>query len=322
MSRRQPAAEPTRSTLAVYFDRGRAIAASVTHPRRDRLKHLDLGLSAQQRHRLVTLLANAIYELVPVAGMEQAAAELPSGAPVTITASPRLGIEATLDAAESLAAHGHDVCPHLAARSIRDRAHLADLVARMRSAGIRKAFVVGGDGEAIGEFRDGLTLLQALAAVGDWFQEIGVPSYPEGHPRIPDGVLLDDLRAKQRYAHTMTTQMSFNPEAVAAWIDRIRQEGVALPIHLGIPGVLRMGRLTKLGARIGVADSIRYLSKNRGLVGRLVRRGSFGPDALLAGLAATLASPTAHVRAIHLFTMNQVAETLEWQRTMMAELGR
>jgi methylenetetrahydrofolate reductase (NADPH) len=115
---------------------------------------------------LAALLSNPIYELVPIRGMEEAAAALPSHASVTVTASPRLGIGATLDAAEWLAAHGHDVSPHIAARSIHDRAHLADIVARIRNAGIRKAFIVGGDGDAVGEFRDGLTLLQALEPLG------------------------------------------------------------------------------------------------------------------------------------------------------------
>jgi RNA polymerase sigma factor (sigma-70 family) len=77
-------------------------------------------------------VANPIYELVPVSGFQEAAAALPPHASVTVTASPRLGVDATLDAAEWLAAQGHDVCPHLAARAVRDRAHLADLLARLR----------------------------------------------------------------------------------------------------------------------------------------------------------------------------------------------
>src|SRR5689334_22595993 len=112
---------------------------------RVRLRHT---LPAPLRAALAALVANPIYELVPISGMERAAAALPPHASVTVTASPRLGIGPTLDAAEWLAAHGHDVSPHIAARSIRDRAHLADIVARIRHAGIRKAFVVGGDGEA------------------------------------------------------------------------------------------------------------------------------------------------------------------------------
>lgn len=284
-------------------------------------ERLNRSLSPTQRAALATLVASPIYELVPVGGMERAAAALPPHASVTVTASPRLGVDATLDAAEWLAAHGHDVSPHLAAHSVRDRGHLAGILARIRNAGIRKAFVVGGDGEAIGEFRDGLTLLQALEPLGGWLEEIGVPSYPEGHPSIPDRVLLDDLRAKQRHAHATTTQMSFNPDAVASWVARLRSEGIHLPIHLGVPGVLQLRRLMVIAARIGVAESSRYLSKNRSLLGQLVHGSAFGPDALLAGLASTLTEPQANVRALHIFTMNQVAETVEWQRTMLAELS-
>jgi methylenetetrahydrofolate reductase (NADPH) len=277
-------------------------------------------LAAPLRSALAACVANPIYELVPVGGLEQAAAALPPHASVTVTASPRLGIDATLDAAEWLAAQGHDVCPHLAARSIRDRAHLADIVARIRNAGLRKAFVVGGDGDAIGEFRDGLTLLQALEPLGGWLEEIGVPSYPEGHPTIADRVLLDDLREKRRYAHATTTQMSFNPEAVASWITRIRAEGITLPIHLGVPGVLPLRKLMTTAARIGVTDSMRYLLKNRSLLGHLMQGGAFGADALLVRLASTIADPRANVRALHVFTMNQVAETVEWHRALIAEL--
>ena len=281
---------------------------------------LGTTLSAPLRSALAARVANPIYELVPVGGLQEAAAALPPQASVSVTASPRLGVDATLDAAEWLAAHGHDVCPHLAARSIRDRAHLADIVARIRNAGIRKAFVVGGDGDAIGEFRDGLTLLQALEPLGGWLEEIGVPSYPEGHPTIPDRVLLGDLRAKQRYAHATTTQMSFNPDAVASWITRVRDEGITLPIHVGVPGVLPFRKLMRTAAHIGVADSMRYLLKNRSLLGHLVQGGAFGADALLIGLASTIADPRANVLALHVFTMNEVAETVEWQRTLMAEL--
>jgi methylenetetrahydrofolate reductase (NADPH) len=268
---------------------------------------------------IAALIANPIYELVPIAGVEQAAAALPARSRVTVTASPRLGIDATLDAVESLAAGGHDVAPHLAARSIRDRVHLADIINRMRAAGIRKAFVVGGDGDPVGEFRDVLALLRALDELGSRFEEIGVPSYPEGHPSIPESVLWDDLRAKLAYAQTTTTQMSFNPSAVSGWITRLRGEAIDLPIHLGVPGVLQLATLMKIGARIGVAGSTRYLMKNRGLLGRLMQ-GSFAPDALLTRLAPTLADPVANIRALHVFTMNQVAETVEWQHRMLSEL--
>jgi methylenetetrahydrofolate reductase (NADPH) len=115
--------------------------------------------------------------------------------------------------------------------------------------------------------------------------------------------------------------MTFNAEAVASWIARIRGHGIVLPIHLGVPGVLQLRKLMKIAARIGVADSTRYLMKHRGLLGQVMRGGSFGPDALLRALAPSLADPVANVRALHLFTMNQVADTAAWQRRFKDELS-
>jgi methylenetetrahydrofolate reductase (NADPH) len=279
------------------------------------------ALSAEQRAALKARVADAKYELIPLKNVKAEAEALPAGAVVTVTASPKHGIEATLEVCEWIAGRGHDVIPHLSARMIRDRAHVADLVARARAAGIRKAFIVGGDATQVGELRDGLDLLRALEAVGHPFEELGVPSYPEGHVNIPADVLQRVLKEKQQYADSMTTQMSFNPEAVAAWIAQMRGDGVTLPVHLGIPGVLEMTKLMRIAGQIGVADSARYLSKNRSLIGHLANPGSFGPDAFLEALAPTIADPAANVRGLHVFTMNQVAATAAWQRRMLEQLS-
>jgi methylenetetrahydrofolate reductase (NADPH) len=279
------------------------------------------GLTADDRNVLAQLVANPIYELIPLGSARDHAAALPDGAPVTVTTSVRLGLDATLALAEWLSSRGHHVAPHIAARLIRDRAHAADTLARMRAAGLRRMFVVGGDGEPVGEVADGLSLLRLFAELGHSFDEIGVPAYPEGHVKIPDDVLLRDLREKQRFAQAMTTQMSFNPGAVASWIERTRREGIALPIHLGVPGAMELRRLMAVAARIGVADSARYLMKQRSLLGHLVRRGSFGADAFLRDLVPALAAPGADVRGLHVFTMNQVEQTVAWHRRMMEELS-
>ena len=278
-------------------------------------------LTEAQRAALKALVAEAIYELIPLRDALARSEALPAGMAVTVTASPSHGIEATLDLAEAVAARGHDVTPHLSAHMIRDRAHLAELLDRAREAGVRSAFVVGGDARDRGEFHDGVTLLRAIHELGTPFERIGVPAYPEGHPDIPPEILLRALRDKQPLATSMTTQMSFDPPAVGAWLERIRGEGVALPVHLGIPGVAELTKLMTIAARIGVADSARYLKKNKKMVGHLVRGGSFGPDAFLEALAPALADPTADVRALHVFTFNQVEQTAAWQRRMLDELA-
>ena len=280
-----------------------------------------LELSSERRDALTALVSAPTYELIPLKTADDDAAALPSGASVTVTTSVRLGLDATLGLAERLSARGHPVAPHLAARLIRDRAHLADLIDRMNGGGIRRLFVVGGDGPAIGEIRDGLTVIRLLAERGHHFEAIGVPAYPEGHSTIPADILLGDLRDKQPYVQWMTTQMSFNPTAVASWISAVRAQGIALPIHLGVPGAVEFTRLSRIAATIGIADATRYLSKQRGLIGHLLQRPAYAPETYLTALAAALADPASNVRALHVFTMNAVAATLEWQRTFLNHLS-
>ena len=275
---------------------------------------------AEYRDAVARLIANPIYELIPLGTARDDAAALPATARVTITTSTRLGLDATMNLAEWLAARGHDVAPHIAARLVRDRGHVSDIIARLRSANVRKVFVVGGDAAPVGDIKDGLSFIRALNDIGHHFDEIGIPAYPEGHPTIPDDVLLRDLWEKQPFAQWMTTQMSFNPHAVAAWVSRVRRAGIVLPMHLGIPGVVGLRKLTSIAARIGVADSARYLMKHRGLLGHLAQLGSFGPDDFLEDFAPTLADSEANVRALHVFTMNQVTATVTWQQKMLAEL--
>lgn len=279
------------------------------------------AITAEVAEALRSLVSTAKFELIPLSNALDRAGSLPPGATVTVTASPSHGIEATFDLAEDLAALGHDATPHLSAHMIRGREHLGELLQRARDTGIRSAFIVGGDAKDRGEFHDGLSLLRAMDELGHPFVEIGVPAYPEGHPDIADDVLLAALVEKQLYASYMATQMCFNPDAIKTWIPGMRSQGVTLPIHLGMPGVAEITKLMRVAARIGVADSARYLKKNRKIVGRLLSPGSFGPDALLEGLGATVADPVAAIERLHVFTFNEVGATVAWQQRMLAELG-
>jgi methylenetetrahydrofolate reductase (NADPH) len=262
------------------------------------------------------LLERPLFELIPLRDALARAESLPPGAGATVTASPSHGIESTIELCEGLIALGHPATPHLAAHMIRDRAHLAELLGRCASAGVRDAFVIGGDAKDRGEIHDGLALLRLIEELGHPFEAVGVAGYPESHPSIPDDVLLSSLKEKQAHATYLTTQMSFDAGAIAAWIARMRRSGVTLPIHLGLPGAVHIRRLLRVAARIGVGGSLRYLRKNRQLL-RLLFGRSFTPERLLGSLTPTLADPKADVRALHLFTFNQVDATVSWQRRML-----
>ena len=274
----------------------------------------------EQRDVLRRLVERPLFELIPLRDALERAEALPTGSVTTVTASPSHGIEATIELCEGLAAHGHEATPHLAAHMFRDRSHLADVLDRCRDLGLRSAFVIGGDARDRGEFHDGLSLLRAMEELGHPFTSLGVAGYPEGHPSIPHDRLIAALLEKQAQATHVTTQMTFDGGAIRSWIERIRAAGVRLPIHVGAPGAVRVRRLLRVAARIGVGGSLRYLRKNRQVLQLLVPR-TYTADRLLRSLGPSLTDPAADIRALHLFTFNQVEETVGWQRRLLEELG-
>jgi methylenetetrahydrofolate reductase (NADPH) len=270
---------------------------------------------------LAAALAATHFEVIPLRDTLERVGVLPAGSVVTVTSSPVRGIEPTIDLSVRLAAAGYVAVPHLAARSIRDRAHLLDLVVRLEEADVHRAFVVGGDATEPGEFPDGLSMLRAMDEAGHHFQEVGVPAYPEGHPLIDAEVLRTSLLAKQSIASYMTTQLCFDPAAIERWLRAARAEGVALPLVLGLPGPADIAKVVRIAARIGVAASSRYLRKNRGLIGAVLRRRAFRPDRLLGQLHGMFADPAADVRGLHLYTFNQVREAARWHANARDRLG-
>ena len=280
------------------------------------------SLSEAGAAALARVLEAPTFELIPLKNSLDQAALLPSGATVSVTASPAKGIEATIALCEQLQARGFRAVPHVSARMIRDRAHLIDLIAWLEGAAVDRAFVVGGDAKEPGAYPDGLSLLREMAEIGHPLSEIGIPGYPQGHAFIADGPLLVALRAKAPFASYVTTQLCFDPAAIASWIAARRAEGIALPVHVGVPGVAEPQKLLAIAARIGVADTHRFLVKNVRFVTRLVRSGGFyRPDGFVEGLAPYLSDPATGIADLHLYTFNAVEATERWRRLTMASLA-
>lgn len=256
------------------------------------------------------LLDGPRFELLPLPEAAEEALSLPADGTVTVTCSPRRGLEATLALTEDLAGAGWHAVPHLAARQIRDEVALKDVVRRLEAAGVTEVFVVGGDlPTPVGAFDSGLALLEAMAELGAGFDRVGIPAYPEGHPRIDDATLLAALHAKQPHADYLVTQMSFDPAAILDWLRNTRRAGIHLPAYVGLPGAVDRLTLARMAMRIGVGDSARFLKSHRRLLGRLGGRDL--PSELTDRLAAALDAGDG-VAGAHLYTFNRVGPTAAW----------
>lgn len=265
------------------------------------------------------LLDVVTFEVIPLKGVTERTRTLPAKTPVSITASPAKGIQATVDLAVQLREFDYMVTPHLSARMIKDRPELVRITRQLHEAGITEILVVAGDADDYGKFKDSAALLRELADIGHGFAEIGITGYPEGHPFIPFDALRQAMIEKQAYATYITTQMCFEPEAIATWVSGTRSDGVRLPVMVGVPGVVDPLRLARVATRIGVGTSIRYLKKNRSAMWRLLRPGSYKPGKLIRTLNAL--DQGLGLVGLHLFTFNQVEPTWKWYQKAI-ENGR
>jgi methylenetetrahydrofolate reductase (NADPH) len=280
------------------------------------------GLDGASRAALRTVLADPIFELLPLKSIGEQIPHLPTGARVSVTASPSKGIDATVDWAIRLQADGFRAIPHLSAHQIRDRATLAALLDRAREGGLADAFIVGGDTHQPGDYPDGLSLIRAMVELNHPFRALGCPAYPQGHPTIPDPALAAALRDKAPYVASVTTQMDFDTGAIARWVRARRAEGFAPEVVVGVPGVADPQKLLSIAARIGVADAKRFLVKNLRFVTGLARSGGFyKPTGFVEELAPLIAEPSAKVTGFHLYTFNAVGATEDWRQSMLEKLA-
>jgi methylenetetrahydrofolate reductase (NADPH) len=261
------------------------------------------------------LARGADIELIPLRSAEEKLRGVPAGSTVTVTCSAKLGLDRTLDFAGQAARAGYNVVPHLAARQLTDKDDLRRFIGRLAELEITELYLIGGDATPpAGPFDSSFQVLQALQGIEHGLRRIGVACYPEGHPHIPDDALLEALQEKQPYSAYMVSQLCFSPGTLVSWLRRVRETGISLPLHLGLAAPMQVRKLLELGPRIGVGASVRYLAKQRGFVGTMLKGGAYQPEKLLLQMGDALTSRELGIERLHLFSFNQVDATVDWQR--------
>jgi methylenetetrahydrofolate reductase (NADPH) len=263
----------------------------------------------------------ARFEIFPAASIEAQAAELPRRAHLTVTCSPAHGPDRSVVVAGRLRELGHDVTVHVAARMVRDPAHLDVLLAGMADAGADDLFLIGGDVERPqGPYSSAAELLPLIAEHTRRPRTIGIAGYPEDHPHISDEALEEALREKSRSADYVTTQMCFDPDALRGWVMRHRELGMTLPVVIGMPGKVARRRLMAMSAQIGVGPSVRFLRKQRGLLSLLSPRST--ADRLYEAFAPMLDEPECKLAGFNYYTFNQLLGTWEWHQKKLDASGK
>src|ERR1700693_1783132 len=278
------------------------------------------GEKSVGRAGLMGFLNAPRYEVLPTDDIEGIVLEhVPPEVTLTITASPRRGMDATIKLAESLSKQGYKVVPHLSARLIRDASHLNEILAAVDEMGAHDVFVIAGDArEPAGQFPDSVALLEAMMQAGHTLRDVGVSGYPESHSFIDDDMTIQAMWDKRRIATHIVSNLCFDPRVVKKWVGRVRRRKVELPVHIGMAGVADPAKLLRISTRIGVVDSARFLRGHSNWFLRMMQPGGYDPERFVTALLPDLAAPDRKVAGLHVFTFNEIEPTERWRQGMLA----
>ena len=266
-------------------------------------------------------LENAYMEIIPVPGIEDRIGTLQPNMHVAITCSPTKGVDTTLELSEKLIAQGFQVIPHISAKSVTGEKHLETIIKKLDELSIESVFVPGGDGpEPLGEFNNAYDLLKALQKSGHNLKKIGIAAHPEGHPDISNKILMEALEKKKGLADYIVTQMCFDANILGDWLVRINQQGIHLPVWVGLPGVIERGPLLRTSLRIGVGDSLRFLKKKSKVAAELMKSSIYNPEKLVTSISEYKDIADTNLAGYHIFCFNQIEKTEKWRTETIAKL--
>jgi methylenetetrahydrofolate reductase (NADPH) len=281
--------------------------------------------------RAAELLASASLEMGAHRPQDarDIAALLPGGTPVYVNHLPRHRLLDTLPTLVAVREAGLEPVPHIAARRIGSRGELQTFLRHaVADAGVQKALILGGDEpEAAGPYADGAALLRDDLLRGSGLREVGLPGYPEGHPRIPTATLERafaeklQLAASHGLATYVVTQFTFAPARVVDYCARMARQAPGIPIYVGLAGPTNPVALLRYAQRCGVSASLRALTGHGMDAVRLVTHTD--PAEQLVALARYCAAHAdCNVVGVHLFTFGGVAAAANWINRSLASQPR
>jgi len=244
---------------------------------------------------------------------------LAPGTEVFIANLPDERAEVLVAAALRVRRAGLEPVPHIVARNLKSRDDLDGMLASLvRDAGVSTALILGGDRDRqAGNFENALQIIETGLLEAHGIRRIAIGCYPEGHPRIPDEVLWQALRAKLDAAArvgletVLVSQFLFDPQPLIEFARALRREGIDAPLRVGVAGPADRTKLIRYALRCGVGASLRVL-RERGSLARNVLAGET-PDALLGAAAvAQKEEPELGMAGVHFFTFGDPAGSARW----------
>ena len=247
---------------------------------------------------------------------------LPRGTNVYIAHLEGTTITSMVETAKRLNQLEFNVIPHFPARLIENKIMLEDWIKKYADAGINKALILAGSpSKAIGDFKSSMDLLSTELFDKYSFDEIICAGHPEGNKDIDvDGTdhnLMKALKWKSDFFErtqikwSLTTQFCFELDPIKAWEIRLKEEGIVIPINIGVAGPARLQTMIKYALMCGVGPSIKVLEKRAKDLTKLLL--PYSPKKFLIELANYKdENKNSKINSVHFFPLGGIYKTTEF----------
>jgi methylenetetrahydrofolate reductase (NADPH) len=248
---------------------------------------------------------------------------LPKNTRVYIAHIEGVPIKEMVQTAKRISLEGFNVMPHFPARIIKDKSTLEEWINIYQGeAGINQALLLaGGVDKPHGVFEDSMQLVETELFEKYNFKNLHFAGHPEGNKDIDNDGLnknVDDaLQWKQKFNErsdidiAITTQFCFEAEPVIEWANSLTNNGINIPIHIGVAGPAKLQTLIKFSIACGVGPSLKVLQKRAKDVKKLLL--PFDPNDFLEALAKhKKENPKFNISNIHFFPLGGINTNASW----------
>ena len=266
-------------------------------------------------------------EVTPKAAskIENFAGVLPKGTRVYIAHIEGTPIDEMVATAKKIYDDGFVAMPHFPARIIQNSNTLDEWIKRYKNeANVEEALVIaGGANKPYGDFDSSIQLIETGLFDRNEFKRIHVAGHPEGNKDIdPDGSnknVSGALSWKNEFSKrtdasiALATQFCFESEPVIKWINSIKEEGIDIPVHIGIAGPAKLQTLIKYSVECGVGASIKVLQKRAKDITKLLK--PYKPDTVLKELALYKnENPSFNIEQVHFFPLGGIKQVTQYAK--------
>ena len=269
-------------------------------------------------------------EVIPktVAKTESFGDILPKSTRVYLAHLQDADITEMVAAAKRLNDEGFTVMPHIPARVIKNKAMLGDWLSMYQNeAGVDEALLIaGGSPKPIGDYDSSIKLIESGLFDLAGFKRLHIAGHPEGNKDIdPDGEIKNVSEAlswKQEFSKrtdaemAIATQFCFDANVVKKWMDDIKDDGIDIPIHIGIAGPAKLQTILKFSIECGIGSSMKILTKRAKDITKILL--PYEPTQVLKELAEYKAKdPKFNIEQVHFFPFGGVKQTSDWVREVL-----